>query len=177
MKPDTRYPGSESKATWLDYMYQWAFRIGFKPYKIIQALFVRESHGAFLGVWWNHKILIIKNSYVDFRTLPGGGISNGELPNTAAVRECFEEVGIHIDTTNITLDFVDELQWRNTQNTVWVFFVRIDQLPAIKIDHREVIEATFLSPSEALELPLFIPARRHIQRQCMTMAGRLSEEG
>ncbi|MES2906548.1 MAG: NUDIX domain-containing protein, partial [Pseudomonadota bacterium] len=41
-------------------------------------------------------VLLVRHTYMDGWYLPGGGVDRGEALEKAAVRECFEEVGVHI---------------------------------------------------------------------------------
>ncbi|MBK3494650.1 NUDIX hydrolase [Viridibacillus sp. YIM B01967] len=55
-------------------------------------------------VWiHNDKILIHKNKKDDFWALPGGRVKIGEASQNSIVRECYEELGVHIH--------VDRLLW------------------------------------------------------------------
>lgn len=58
----------------------------------------------------DHGILILKrtatergrrNVYPEFWDLPGGLAQPTELPRNAAIRECFEETGLHITVDDI----------------------------------------------------------------------------
>jgi hypothetical protein len=46
----------------------------------------------------------------------------------------------------------------------------VQQRPRIDVDNREVIDARFFSPEEALRLKLFPPIRRLIERRLGTSA-------
>jgi 8-oxo-dGTP diphosphatase len=61
----------------------------------------------------NNQVLLIrreKNGEVYF-VFPGGGIEPGETPEEAAVREAFEELGVHVKLCGM----VDEIQFNGTQ--------------------------------------------------------------
>ena len=152
-----------TQATSLDRAYQFAFRLGYKLCRYWWTAFQPSTQGAFVGIWCQGQVLLIQNSYVPYSSFPGGGISSRETPAEAAIRECFEEVGLDVGMGSVALDFVTEHRWENKRDTVWMFRLELAEFPTIRIDNREVVEAAFYEPAEALKLPLFVPVRRHIQ--------------
>jgi len=54
---------------------------------------------AAIGIIFNmtkDQVLLIKRRDVPVWVLPGGGIESGENPSTAAIREIYEETGLHV---------------------------------------------------------------------------------
>lgn len=47
------------------------------------------------------KLLLGRDAETGFWTLPGGAIDPEEPPATAAVRECWEETGLHVELTRL----------------------------------------------------------------------------
>jgi 8-oxo-dGTP pyrophosphatase MutT (NUDIX family) len=47
------------------------------------------------------RLLLGKDAETDYWTLPGGAIDPDELPASAAVRECWEETGLHVELTKL----------------------------------------------------------------------------
>ena len=45
----------------------------------------------------DNKVLLLKQERSDFWLLPGGHVEDNELPHEAAVREVFEETGLHVE--------------------------------------------------------------------------------
>jgi ADP-ribose pyrophosphatase YjhB (NUDIX family) len=45
----------------------------------------------------DNKVLLLKQERSNFWLLPGGHVEDNELPHEAAVREVFEETGLHIE--------------------------------------------------------------------------------
>ena len=92
-----------------------------------EVLLVRQSHGASKG------LLII----------PGGFLSDGEMPNIALEREILEETGVVAHTRNLAAIVFSKKDW-------WAIFtadyVSGDVIP----DGSEVSEALFLDIEEAL---------------------------
>ena len=42
------------------------------------------------------------------------------------------------------------LDFRRFNNHAWIFEIELPEAPAVEVDHREVIDAVFLTPAEAL---------------------------
>ena len=59
-------------------------------------------NGVYVAVWYEEKLLIIKNSYKNSFTIPCGRIKRGEEIALAAVRELREEVGIRLEPDQLT---------------------------------------------------------------------------
>ena len=70
--------------------------------------------------------------------MPGGGMRHGEMPEAAARRELAEEVGL----TAPTLRFVGITCciWDGRRDRIHFFELRLDELPKLRLDNREVIE-------------------------------------
>lgn len=151
-----------AKPTLVDLAYQHLFRIAYSVFRQWWQVFRPKTRGAFVGLWWSGRVLVLQNSYVSYRSFPGGGIRRGEEPVDAAARECAEEVGISISADALELDFVVHQTWEGKRDTVWVYWAELSHEPQVRIDNREVVEASFMEPQDALQSALFAPARKHI---------------
>lgn len=150
-------------ATLVDRAWQLFFRTGYRVARIWWRVRRPSTKGAFVGVWFQGRVLVIQNSYVRFRSFPGGGVEPGELPIEAAIRECREEVGLEVGADALSLELEVRHELEGKHDHVWVFELELDALPELRIDHREVVDARFVSPEEALSVPLFEPARRYVE--------------
>lgn len=126
---------------------------------------------AVAAVFFNEagQILILKNGYRKFWTLPGGVVELNESLGEALRREIKEEIGLDILNYKLAaLDYckakvVNEVQ--NTESLQILFdcgiINRTNEL-LIKIDNDEILEYKFCELSEALNL-LGIPLRKRLR--------------
>jgi 8-oxo-dGTP pyrophosphatase MutT (NUDIX family) len=126
-------------------------------YRIILLIwfFTRPTvYGVYVAVWYQQKLLIIKNSYRKRLTLPCGRIKRGEDTAQAAVRELKEEVGI--DLRKRQLKFIGQYAAaQNHATDVGSFFeFEMEELPDVQVDNREVIWAQFMPLEQISTLDL-----------------------
>jgi 8-oxo-dGTP pyrophosphatase MutT (NUDIX family) len=117
------------------------------------------THGALVTLWNQGELLLIQNSYVKYRSLPGGYVGRFETGAEAAVRELREEIGITAKTEQLHKVYDEVKDWEGKRDHVEVFEMTLDTRPVIRIDHREVVSAGWYAPRAALELNLFPPIR------------------
>jgi len=130
-----------------------------------------KTQGAYVAVWHNDQILLIRNSYKSTYTLPCGGIERGETPREAARRELEEEVGLILPANAFQRVYETINQTEFKQDHIILYEVRLSTPPRPKPDGREVVWAGFRQPDDALNLPLFPPVLNYLM-QYITHTGR-----
>jgi 8-oxo-dGTP diphosphatase len=149
----------------IDFAYRMAYRCAYRLLRIYWRVAHPSTHGALVALWCDGQLLLVQNSYVPFRSLPGGSVHRHESARDAAVRELREEVGIDARPEDLR-QVVDEVhEWEGKSDHVVIFELTLPDRPVIKIDNREVVSAEFCSPERALELPLFPLIRHAIARR------------
>lgn len=73
------------------------------------------------------RLLIVKANYKPYWTVPGGIIDEGETPKQAAVREVFEEVGIHLDERDLGFVLVADRISRHMQTYQFLFKAKLSE--------------------------------------------------
>lgn len=138
----------------MDKVWQLLLPIAYRLAKCYWFIARPTSQGSYVAVWAENKLLVIKNSYKNEFSLPSGGMDAGETFAEAAVRELREEVGIQTTVDQLTRIGSFESFAEYKRDISEVFELRLEAVPSIKIDNREVIYAEFLSLTQTQELSL-----------------------
>jgi len=127
-------------------LFDWAarlvFRVGYKTLSLLWRVHKPRHNGVGVLIRHDDEVLAVRHSYRPGYTIPGGGMNRREDPRQAAVRELAEELSITADP--------DHLVYKRHVHNTHLFELRLAEKPPIRIDHREIIEALFLSPEEAI---------------------------
>ena len=118
------------------------FRYGYKAMRLLWRVYKPRHNGVGVLIRHDDQVLAVRHSYRPGYTIPGGGMNRRENPRQTAVRELAEELSI---TAN-----PDHLVYKRHVHNTHLFELRLAEKPLIRIDHREIIEALFLSPEEAI---------------------------
>lgn len=107
----------------------------------------------------SNRVLLVKDGDDGLWTCPGGIVDPYELPANAAVREAWEEAGVHVELTGLVGVFGGELcytHYSNGDKVTWVstvFAARVVGGSAAP-DGQETTAARFFTTEEAMALPL-----------------------
>jgi ADP-ribose pyrophosphatase YjhB (NUDIX family) len=120
----------------------------------------------------NQQLLIVKPTYKEGWSIPGGGVDDNESPKTAAVREIKEELGL--DLKNITLAGVgytpvQEIKPETLQFVFYGGLLSADEINKIVLDKNEHSEFRFVETSEA---NILLDAR---QKRWLSFCGKTIE--
>ena len=149
----------------IDLFFRLAYRNAYRLMRIYWGVRHPRVHGALVAIWYDGKILLVQNSYVPYRSLPGGYVHAREKGRDAALRELREETGIHAAAADLEQVIDEEHEWEGKHEHIEIFDLDVKEPPRVAIDNREVVHAGFFSPEEALRLDLFPPIRRVIERR------------
>ena len=96
------------------------------------------------------KLLIVKPSYKDYWSLPGGVVEDGESPRAGCLREVKEEIGLNLSgLAFVCLDYTCDTE--KGESLQFVFTAKMVDDP-IKIDNQEIEDYRFVSEAGALKL-------------------------
>lgn len=151
--------------TLLDRGFQLAYRGAYRLMRTYWKLRHPTTHGTLVALWNGGDVLLVRNSYVPYYSLPGGYVRRGETPRQAALRELEEEVGISAKPDDLELALEETHEWEGKRDHVVIFSMEVGVRPPVNVDHREVVEASWWSPERALSVTLFPPLRRVIERR------------
>lgn len=125
----------------------------------------RPRHeGALVAVYVGRELLLLRSSYRVTWNLPGGAVRRGETPEAAALRELAEEIGL---VAHKLLSAGDAFgNWGGRRSRVHYFELRLDRLPELRLDNREIIAARLVSPDELPGMAVTGPVAAYLARVC-----------
>lgn len=91
-------------------------------------------------------ILIVKPNYTKNWQLPGGVVDAGESPDTAVVRETFEELGLKISIKDI--EIIDTIYKQDDETLIFIYKYSklLKEDIFIKLQTEELTNYKFISP-------------------------------
>ena len=92
----------------LDWAYRVVYRFGFRAARQLWRFTNPRHVGAIALLWHDKRVLLVRNSYQDFWTAPGGGVKSHEAAIDAVIREVYEELGLPV--TNRLPDAIELLR-------------------------------------------------------------------
>jgi 8-oxo-dGTP pyrophosphatase MutT (NUDIX family) len=155
----------------IDLLYRTAYRSAYRAMRVYWAAVHPKTHGALVAIWHGGEVLLVKNSYVPYYSLPGGYVRPSETGVEAALRELHEETGMRLGPADLKLVLDEKHDWEGKREHIEIFEVDAAQRPTITVDGREVVSAQFYPPRAALELHLFPPLRKVIERRMHLQSG------
>ena len=162
---DEHAPHAPGRPSLIDRTVQLAYVCAYQLMRTYWRVRQPTTHGALVALWHEGKLLLVRNSYVGYYSLPGGYIHSGESSRDAAVRELAEEIGLKARADELELALDTTHRWEGKHDHVEIFSLEVPRRPAIRVDHREVIEATWVTPERALQLNLFPPIRTVLEHR------------
>jgi len=146
-------------ATPLDRLFQLGYILAYRLL-LVWWYFTRPcTKGAICAVWSGGRVLLVRSPYRPYFNFPGGFIDRRETGLQTATRELGEEVNISVAPEQLTFSRRTVESRQHREENTEIFEIEMATEPLVRIDHREIIAAAFLTPSEALQLDL-LPATR-----------------
>jgi 8-oxo-dGTP pyrophosphatase MutT (NUDIX family) len=156
---------SPTAATPIDRAFQLGYKLAYRLMRAAWRLTNPLTHGALVMIWSRGEVLLVRNSYVPYYSAPGGFVKSGEDARDAARRELIEEVGLDVQPEALSLALELTHVWEYKRDHVKIYELSLDERPVVHVDHREVVEALWVSPEDALTLNVFPPLQRVIREK------------
>ncbi len=156
--------GRAKRPTLVDIAWQIVFRLGFPLARIWWRLRRVRHEGALVAIHVDQSLLLLRSSYRPAWNFPGGSVRQGETPEVAVRRELAEEIGL---VANAPLQLVGEVcgVWDGRIDRVFLFVLRLDRLPTLRLDNREIIGAQLVPIDDLHKVPLTEPVQAYVRGQ------------
>jgi len=158
-------PTSANAPTLVDRSFQLGYKLAYRMMRARWRLTNPLTHGALVLLWNQGEVLLVRNSYVPYYSAPGGFVKRTEDASQAASRELAEEVGLHIAPEALSLSLEVTHDWEGKRDHVKVFELELPERPEVHVDNREVVDAVWVKPSQAVTLNVFPPLKQVIERR------------
>ncbi len=147
----------------IDRAYQVFYIAAYRILLVYWSLRKPDVQGVYVALWYGDKILIIRNSYKGYYTLPSGSVKRSEDLREAAVRELQEETGIVVPAEKLNRVWEDTIVFENKFDHITLFELRLNKMPEVRVDNREVIHGEFLTIERTLSLDLFPAVKDYLE--------------
>jgi 8-oxo-dGTP pyrophosphatase MutT (NUDIX family) len=149
-------------STLLDIAWQMAFRMGFPLARLWWQVRRPQHKGVLVAIYVGQALVLVRPSYQKAWNLPGGGIRRGETPEIAARRELAEEIGF-VPCALLPAGSIRGT-WDGRRDHVYFFELRLDRMPMLQLDNREIVAARLVSPGELRDMALTGPVATFLER-------------
>jgi len=132
------------------------YRVAYLGWKCLMHLCIKKTVGAQVVVWSKNKVLLVKASYRNDYSFPGGYLKRDETSVRGALRELSEETGLQLNIHQLKYFKLFKETCKNTDvhNFIYEAFIDFDLQQYVAIDGQEIIEAGFYKRDELTSLPL-----------------------
>ena len=76
----------------IDRLFRIVYICAYRMMRLYWAVRRPHTHGALVAIWHDGAILLARNSYLPYYSLPGGYVRRNEIARQAAIRELAEEL-------------------------------------------------------------------------------------
>lgn len=157
----------------VDALWRLALRAAYRPRRALLRRFALGRGGALVAVRTPDRLLVVRHSYRPGLDLIGGGIARGETPEAAARRELREEVGLLVPAGVLRPLGSVRTHFGGPDSRNHVFEWRVERLPDVRIDNRELVWAGAVRPREVPKAERGAALRWYLRRHAPDLDGPL----
>ncbi|MDH3527116.1 MAG: NUDIX hydrolase [Gammaproteobacteria bacterium] len=165
---ETALPKENRTMAITDALFRVTYRIVYPIWRLYLRVIGSRTQGAQVAVWYDSEVLLVRNSYRDTYTFPGGYRRQGEPTALTAGRELHEETGIRVAAGELDFSFAWTYSCGRLEGHDDIYEYHAERPPRLAIDHREVVEAGFFAPVSALQLALESHVRDYLETRTET---------
>jgi 8-oxo-dGTP pyrophosphatase MutT (NUDIX family) len=117
---------------------------------------VRRSKRSRVVILCDDEVLLVRGwlSGDSAWSLPGGGVHRGEQPVVGAVREVYEELGVHLQPSDLSPIGSDTQVYKGLPSEYHYFGVKLAHKPSLKLSRIELCDARWYSLEDMNEIGL-----------------------
>lgn len=143
-------------------LFRAGYRLAFLALRLWWFIRRPDLRGCQVALWAAGHVLLVRTSYRREYAFPGGLVKRREDPVVAASRELAEETDILAPPEKLehTMSVIEHREFCGHLNTICS--VWLDQAPTVRINPGEIVEAIFVEPEDALQLPISRCARLYM---------------
>ncbi|MEJ2640714.1 MAG: NUDIX hydrolase [Desulfosarcinaceae bacterium] len=144
-------------------LWRYFYWLAYRLLRSFWFLFRPKGRGSLVAIWFEGRLLLVKNGYRRGYNLPGGSCRSGERARTTAVREVEEEVGIRLFPNQLCRRGTVVSRRNYLRDHCAYFEVHLEKVPEIRIDGREVVAAVLARPEALSAYPLDHTLRTYLK--------------
>jgi 8-oxo-dGTP diphosphatase len=141
------------------------YRLGYLILRVWWFLRRPQTRGAAVALWHDGRVLLVRTSYRNCYSLPGGFARREEPSEQAARRELREEVGIELTAQILQHAWSGTVRFESRRDTVDIWETTVEVFPPLHLSGWEIVWAGWMSPSEALAQPLLPHLRSYLTQR------------